>query len=352
MIKLEGTLGLKKWAQILGLIIGVISLYIFLVYFFDWETTKKLIIDAQVVPVCLSTFFLMIALFLRAVKWTYILRIKDRVTWKNGFHTIMISNMVNYIFPVRFGELLKLYIINKVSEITYSSSVSATISDRFSQLILMMMFILFTPLAGFSFSSWSTQFIFFLFFFIILSFLLFVYGTRCLEILEKGIRSFLNFIGTRKRAVDRVSESKIISFSKETLNKMNISAFTRMNLLIIFLLSFMIISIDGFCYYFIIKAFEVSITWLQGALLACFMVMMFVLPTPPGQVGTAEMYPVLILSWGLGLPSGVISSAAVLWHLLTTMVFLLLGVCSAVSLGVSFRSLFREIQEKRVDLRN
>lgn len=62
-------------------------------------------------------------------------------------------------------------------------------------------------------------------------------------------------------------------------------------------------------------------TWFQETLAACFVNLLFILPTPPGQIGTAEMYPVLIFSWGLGLPSSIISSVAIFWHLLAKDVF-------------------------------
>ncbi len=63
--------------------------------------------------------------------------------------------------------------------------------------------------------------------------------------------------------------------------------------------------------------------------------LLFVLPTPPAQLGTAEMYPVIVFSWGLGLAAPVISSVALTWHLLTGAVLVIVGLTSGVALGVS-----------------
>lgn len=339
---------MKKWSQMFGCAVGVISLYIFLVYFFDWETTKRLLGNTQVLPVCWSTFFFFITLFLRAFKWTFILKRKNHVTWRNGYHTIMISNMVNFVFPIRFGEILKLYIIKKVANISYPSSVSATLVDRASQLLIILLLLFFTPPAGFVFSQWSSRFILVFIAFVILSICLFAFGVRLLDIIANWLKGLLLLLRLDQDKVKHFSEGKSISFCRESLEKMNISEFSKWDLLIILLLSFVIISVDGICYYFIINAFGVPITLLQGTLAACFMQLLFILPAPPGQAGTAEMYPVLIFSWGLGMASSIISSAALLWHLLTTVVFIMLGVCSAASLGVGLGSMLHDIRDQKI----
>jgi len=326
---------------VLGWLVGAVSLGIFLVYFFDWKTTRDLLLNIRVSLVCLSLAVFFVAIFLRVIKWIYIIKLTEYVSLRDGYHTIMISNMVNFILPVRAGEILKLYLINKSSGITYQASITATLWDRASHIILMMLFLLFTPLAGFKFSQWTSSYIVFFSLFIIFIVLLFVLGTRCLDILQKSAIFFSNLVKIDRRRVDNLSESKFISFCRETLEKLNISSFTKRSLLLIVLLTCIIISLDGICYYLIIMAFDIHITWLQGTLAACLMCLAFILPTPPGLVGTAEIYPVLIFSLGLGLPDAVISSAAVLWHLLTIVFIIVLGICSLSALGLRLGSLLR-----------
>jgi uncharacterized protein (TIRG00374 family) len=338
---------LKSWPQVLGCIIGAISLYIFFAYFFHWETTKSLLSTARTFPVCCAVFFFFIAVSLRAFKWTFILKRKNYVTWRAGYHTVMISNMVNYIFPIRFGEILKLYIIKKAGNVTYPSSVSATLIDRFSQLLVILLFLFLTPVAGFVFSQWLSRLMLVLVIFLVLSISLFVFGTRFLDICSHCLEKLLLLLKVDRNRITFFSETKMASLFRETVKESNVSEFSKWSLLFIVLLSLVIVSVDGICYYFIINAFGVSITWLQGALAGCFMVLMFILPTPPAQIGTAEMYPVLVFSFGLGLPSSIISSAAVLWHLLTSAAFVVLGLYSAVSLGVGLGDMFERIREVR-----
>lgn len=338
----------KTWSQILGWSIGLISLYIFVAYFFDWQTTIKLIRTTQILSVIASILFFVTTLFVRAFKWTYILRLKGHVTWKNGYHTIMISNMVNFIFPIRFGEITKLYIINKVDDVSYASSISATLTDKFSHLTIIAIFLSFAPTAGFVFFERSTIFLLFIIPFALFLVLIFIFGTRFLEILEESAKGFFSLFIKDRSKFDKVSENKLYSFCREILEKINISTFSKVNLMLIVFISFIVISLDGICFYFIIRAFALHISLLQGILAACFMNLIFILPSPPGQIGTAEMYPVVIFSWGLGFPSSIISSMAILWHVLATAVFIVLGVCSMIPLGVGLWSLVLKAQGRRV----
>lgn len=258
----------------------------------------------------------------------------------------MISNLANYFFPIRFGEVLKLYVIKKIANVTYTSSVPATLIDRFSQLLIMLLFLFFAPAAGFVFSRWLSGLMLTLVIVLLLSVSLFVVGSRFLDICSNYLRNILLSLKIDYDKLKALSEAKVVSLCRETLQQSNISEFSKRSLLIIALLSVIIVSVDGICYYFIIKAFGVSITWLQGAVAACFMNLMFILPTPPAQVGTAEMYPLLIFSFGLGLPSPIISSAAILWHLLTSVVFVVLGFVSALSLGLSLGDMLQKPHEE------
>jgi glycosyltransferase 2 family protein len=337
---------LKKWSQAVGYIFGAVALYVFFAYFFDWNKTKSLLSSAKVLPVCLAAFFFVVTLFLRAFKWTFILRRRDYIKWSTGYYTVMLSTMVNFLFPIRFGEILKLYIVKKVANIRYSSSVSATLVDRCSQMLSLLVFLLFTPVAGFVFSQWASKFVIVFAAFVVVSMSLFVFGIRLFDILANLLEACLLLLRIDGDRTKAFWQGKLISFLRETLEKINISQFSVQDIFFIALFSFVIFAIDGLCYYFIIKAFGISITWLQGTLAACFMQLIFVLPSPPGQVGTAEMYPVLIFSLGLGLDAAIISAAAILWHLITSVIFMVLGLFSASALGMDLRSISGMIWEE------
>lgn len=343
---------MKYLHQILGWLfgIGLLSLYIF--YFFDWQTTKALLLKTKITMIVLFIAAFYTGVLIRFVKWTFLIRMDSNVPWKNGYHTIMIANMVNYLSPLRFGELLKLYLINRLSATRYVTSLSATLTDRVSQLTAILAFVCLTPFAGYRFSQWSSKFAVFLVIFVTGLIIVFIIGPRTLTWIEYSMTAVFRYFGVSVSRIHRFFNGRMVSFFRETLEKINISSFKRRHLILIFVFSLATILTDGLAYYFLLKGFNIQITWLQGALAGCFMCLTFILPTPPGQIGTAEMYPVLIFSYGLGHPNAVISSAALLMHLLILFILVILGLLSLFFLKMDLKSLLKSLREKQIHVRS
>jgi len=262
----------------------------------------------------------------------------------------MISNMLNFILPVRLGELSKLYIVKRAGSIAYSSSLSATLLDRFSQLLTLMLFILFTPLAGFRFSQWIAKYTILLCFIFTLTVSIFLFGEKIFSLLTNNLKRLFILIRLDNSKIESVFESKLVNFCHETIRKINIENYSKKHFFLIFLFCFIIVVVDGGCYYFLLIAFSLPINWIQGCLAACFMNLTLILPSPPGLVGSAEMYPIVIFVWGLGLAAGAISTAAVLWHILTISVFVLLGILSTMHLGIDLIGMVRNLGREKINV--
>ena len=341
---------MRRFHQFLGAFIGAVLILIFFLYFFDWKVTQRLLASSDLSTIITALAFLYTAILLRALKWTYILNLLETIPWKLGYHTIMISNMLNFIFPVRLGELSKLYIVRKAGSIAYSSSLSATLTDRFSQLLTLMFFILFTPHAGFRFSQWIAKYTIFLFFIFTLTVSIFLFGEKIFSLLTNYLKKLFVFIRLDNSKIKSVLESRLYNFFHETIRKINIENYSMKHFFLIFLFSVVIVVVDGGCYYFLLSAFSLPINWFQACLAACFMNLTLILPSPPGLVGSAEMYPIVIFAWGLGLAVGAISTAAVLWHIITMSVFVLLGILSTMNLGIDLIGTVRNLGREEINV--
>ena len=200
--------------NIIGFLIGAIAIYIFMVYFFDWKTTRNVAGSIRTAPFIISIVWFMVGLIVRACKWTYILRIKQHLSWWHGFQTIMISNMVNFIFPVRLGELFKVYCVNKLAKISYQTSVSGTLTDRFSQLLLMTMFLLLTPIAGFAFPQWAIKYGVFVICIVLTAAVLYIIGPNCLDKVMAGVEKLASFLRIGQHRGGEYFGRKVLSIYK------------------------------------------------------------------------------------------------------------------------------------------
>lgn len=339
----------RAW-RIAGLALGAVCLVVYGAFFFDWETTRTLLARVDVTGVALSVAAFGLTLALRGLKWTYLLRRTDAIPWTKGVHVLMVSNLFNFVFPVRLGEVVKLYLVKRAGEVDYSSSISATLTDRLSSMAtILLCLLLLAPAAGFGGLQDPTRLALFAVPFGALLVLVFVAGERTVGAGERLVRRFFAGPGRSSTRLRPLAEEKLLPFVRDTLDKTQLAGMSWTDLAAIAGFSGATLALDGLCWVLLLGAFGLPLGWLQGLVGACFMNLLFVLPTPPGQVGTAEMFPVAVFSLGLGLADAGVASAALLWHLLSGAVLALAGVVSGVALGVDWSAPMTLAQETSLD---
>lgn len=307
---------------------------VFFIEFFDWREVGKHIADASWVGVVAATGCFVAGTFLRAYKWSYVLKLWERPSWRQCIHTMLISNFANYFFPVRVGELFRLYVINKVAMVSYSSSMATTVIDRASSLIIIVFTLAWIPFAGFKMIA-ASGFALWLLLFAVLFATTLLFGPRFVGRLKNLIGTSLKIVRLSDAAIDRILYSRFANFIFRAISQCNITALPKRKIFFVLTLSFGVLCMDALANYFLLGAFDLNITPLQALISAGLLNVAFVLPSPPGQVGNAEIIPLAIFSYGLGLSSSLVSPAAVIWHLLTMGITALLGVYSSYAIGVS-----------------
>ncbi len=337
---------MNRIVQIIGYVVGAVLLFVYFRYFFEWKDTVDILSQARVGLVALALLAYLAGVWIRAVRWTILVRSHQSLSWQQGYHAMMTSNLASFAFPVRIGEVLKLVILKKISNTSYASSTAASIIDRMTSFLIISLVMCFTPLAGFQFPGWSEKLLPFLGVMLVASAFTLLFGIRFMGRLKSVIRWALGRYGMSEARVEGVMSNRFFDYAESTVQQCHISAYSSVHFMMVLLLGFVTLSLDGLANYFLMNAFSQNITFLQATIAACFFNLLFLVPSPPGQVGTAEVFPVLVFSMGLGLPTGVVASTAILWHVLTAIVIVVLGVASFYTIGFHVSSVMGLAQQK------
>lgn len=324
----------RNFVRNLGVLIGAIFLMVFFIEFFDWREARQHISDANWLDVVAATGCFAAGTFLRAYKWGYVLKLWERPSWRQCIHTMLVSNFANYFFPIRIGEIFRLYVINKVAMVSYSSSMATTVVDRASSLIIIVFVLVWIPFAEFKMIA-ASGFALWLLLFAVLFAAAMLFGSRFVGRLKNLIGTSLRIVRFPDAAIDHILCSRFANFIFRAISQCNMMALPKRKVFLVFALSFGVLCMDALANYFLLGAFGLNISPLQALISAGLLNVAFVLPSPPGQVGNAEIIPLAIFSYGLGLSSSLVSSAAVLWHLLTMGITALLGFYSSYAIGIS-----------------
>lgn len=86
------------------------------------------------IMVCLFTFYF------RVQRWRLILGEKYNLSFWEAYHPMMISFMVNYIFPSRVGEIVRPVILKKKENVPFSTGLATVTLERIFDLMFMLLF--------------------------------------------------------------------------------------------------------------------------------------------------------------------------------------------------------------------
>ena len=331
---------LSRGLHLAGWFLGLCSLYFFFRYFFEWATFQQSLRQADWPLLVLGMGVYVLGILMRSIRWTFMVRCRQpNLTWVQGLHAMLASNLINFIFPVRLGELLKLVIVRQISDVSYSASTAASIIEKLTLFLIMIFCLSFTPFVGYRFPDWSARFFPFLLLLILVSLAVFFFGVKGLHACKTLAGTLLNRIGFARERVDAMLNNRLSRFAEDTLRQCHVSAYTGKQFWVAFVLGLVVLALDGLANLCLLSAFGLKLTYIQAVVAACFFNLLFLLPSPPGQVGTAEMYPVLIYAGGLKLSAAVVASASIVWHVITAGILFLMGLWSLYAIGIKMSSL-------------
>jgi uncharacterized protein (TIRG00374 family) len=323
----------KNTIRCIGWLIGTVALVIFLTYYFNWSSFRQEISGANIGLIGIACFFYIIGIIFRSLRWTYIVGAHHPLSYFQGYNAVMISNMINFFFPLRIGEIIRLIIVKRTGHVTYSASSAASIIEKLTHFLIILCYLILAPLAGFAFTNWFTKFISLLFGIIFIAMIFLIFGSATIDRFKTISYRLLSAFKINEDQIQWIFSSRFVTYLENTFRQCQVSAYTGFSFIMIIFLGIAILSLDGLANFFLLSAFGLEISFLQATIAACFFNVLFLLPSPPMQLGTAEMYPILIYSVGLNLSETVIATTAIVWHMLLMIIVALLGTFAIYSIG-------------------
>lgn len=109
-----------------------------------WDELWKAAEHASLPWVLVSTGLLIFSYYLRAQRWTYVVRAAQPVSFRCVFSTTQIGALAMPILPARLGEFVRPALLTRMTGIPFSKTVSMTAVDRVLDLIGLFVMLLIT----------------------------------------------------------------------------------------------------------------------------------------------------------------------------------------------------------------
>lgn len=222
----------------------------------------------------------LIGLWARTWRWQYILRPVQLVPVKTLFPMVCIGYFGNNVFPFRAGELLRSYVLKRRTAIAISTSLATVIIERITDGLVMLLFVFlalpFAPMPDFFRNA------------VILMTVLFLAATIVFMWMasrpQRVEQAYALVAGSLLRG--RVRQKSDDLYHRFMLGLRSLSHPS--DVIMIFFTSVIIWLLETVKYWFVMHAFEFSVSFLVLMLMNGLVNLATTLPAAPGYIGTFD----------------------------------------------------------------
>ena len=319
----------------LGLLVGVGLLYL-VSRFVDIPTTLQVLRQNLTTPqgiilALLSGVAFLAAFCVRGMRWKLFLNPIGKVSTLKAIQLFLVGIFLNFLLPIRGGEVAKSIMLKRIADIPVSKSLPTVAMDKALDLMPALFIMAIVPFLGIKMDIklWLVLgsvggLLICLIFFVALA-----AWKRAL-----AIAVLTKIIGILPRAI----ASKIEGFATGFVDSLLMAASRPKIFIPAVLLTVVAVIFDGL---FAMLAFwTIGFPIPFGTAIFGYTVynMFYILPTPPGQVGSNEFAGLLVFTGLLGLPAEKVTAMFVFSHPWAALLMTVTGMACLSALGLTISS--------------
>lgn len=312
----------RHYSTVLQIIGGLVCVLIWL-KLINLEKVIDNIIKVSIPIVILALFVYLVSFVIRSFRWSLILKSLKQVGYSKVFKIYMAGNLVNFIIPIRLGEIVKSVFLRKLDNIPLSKSLPTIVLDKIADLLPIIVILagMFMMPISFNPTIWIISFSILVILLIMLAMVLL--STKYKHLLTKFFMLFLFWM-----------PKKLQHLLKDFLNNF-LSGFSIVRkgyVVPILCLTLLAIISDATYFMLMLAAFGYTANFLVVVIGYTLFTLSFILPTPPAQIGSNEVILLLIFSGVFGVDKNLVSAATLVGHFLTGILIITVGLFSVYGL--------------------
>ncbi|MDI3503539.1 MAG: glycosyltransferase 2 family protein [Candidatus Cloacimonadota bacterium] len=315
-----------------GSIFGIILILLWL-SFIPIAEVKEYFQELSPFWVGLASLTYLSAYFVRSVRWNIILSHSIKVSVKDTWLFAMAGNLMNYLIPIRAGELVKSWFVKQHYHQSITRTLPSIFIDKTFDTLAIVSVLILIPFLTIKISTG-------LFVLLTLLAIVFVISVGILLMAAWQKQRVLSWLKIPLRIFPRRFRTKLLGYLEIFIEGLNLFEHQPTKLVIATLLTVLGILLDGLYFYLIFVAFGIEFSFLLVLFGYTLINLSYALPQPPAQLGSNEWMMIIIFSLGFNLTKSSASAIMAFAHILTA---LLMGVVGYSAYAISGFEVFRMI---------
>lgn len=285
----------------------------------------------------IAVYFL--AVWARTWRWDYLLRPIKLIPLRRLFPVVVIGYMGNNVYPFRAGEVLRSVVLRQQEGVSVSSSLATIVVERVFDGLVMLLFVFvalpFAPLPSDSIRLVVVLGSVLFFGALLVFFAVAAVPARFLRLAEWGINRFVPLRG----------RAPLLGFVERFVEGLLCLRDPR-NLVMIFLTSVVIWLLETVKYWFVMHAFDFTVSFFALMLMNGVVNLATTLPSAPGYIGTFDGPGIAVLTL-YGVEPAIATAYTLTLHAALWLPITLLGIYYMVRIQMRWADIGRAVETGR-----
>ncbi len=322
-------------SALIGLVLGILLISVW-IQFIDIGIVTSHIMEINWKYVLFSGLAYISAYFIRSLRWNLLISIEKPISIIRTYCYSLSGNLINYLIPIRAGEVAKPFFLLKNDGIKVSRSLPTVIVDKFFDSIGIFLVLILIPILNISISKAMLTLIILLISVFIIGLLVLLIASIKPQIMGRLIELAFFWAPQKLR-------TKILDGIHSFLDGFAILTKRTKLIFPLALLTFVGVFLDALYFYLVFFAFGANISFIIILFGYTLINLSYALPQTPAQIGTNEWMMAVIFSAGFGVDKNLSAAIMAFAHLFTAIILIVSG---AIALSYTRNSIF-EIFKKR-----
>lgn len=315
-----------------GLAVGVLLILLW-TRFIEVEEVLLRIRNINTLYVAFAGGCYLFAYFIRSIRWNVLLRAQLKVSVWRSLQYSMAGNFVNYLIPIRLGEVIKAWFVKHKHGSGISRVLPSIFIDKSFDTIGIFFVLLMLPFISVQLSAPMLTLLGLLAAVFLISLAILIFAAYRKHSLIKVLQALTAWLPKRL-------QDKLDGFSQLFVQGLNIFDHHWSILLLSIGLTAVGVLLDGLYFWLLFRSFGVMFPFTKVLFGYTLINLSYALPQPPAQLGSNEWMMIVIFSVGFKLTTTDASAIMGFAHVFT---FLLMSVAGMASIGMNGKYVLKAV---------
>lgn len=271
--------------------------------------------------------------FMRGWRWQVIVRLVEPLSIAKAYHICMVGYFLNYLIPIRAGDVSRSILLKRDKGTPISLSLPTVLADKLADFLPIVLILIMIPLLNIHLGGRT------------LRLLQLIFGVLLVLLiaidlaLVKGDYA-INLFHRSAFWMPRQLRERIAAFLGLFLKGLQVLKRVPKQALAIIAITSAIVLLDALLPWLFFRAFGQDVPFMTVLFGITFRTLLFAIPAPPAQLGSAELIWVMIFAGIFGLDRNMVSAVVVAVHAVTVVLTCVLGIVSMISLSMRLTDVY------------